>query len=820
LFEIQWKHVLRRLMRTPQFTAMTLITLALGIGANIAIFSLVEGVLLKPLPYPHSEQLVGVWQTAPGLNLKELGIAPSLYFIYRDENRTFQDIGMWLYGSACVTGTAEPEQVKTLRVTQGTLPLLGVHPALGRGFSQRDDSPETPKTVLLAYWYWQSHFGGDPSVIGRRILVDGVAREVIGVLPESFRFLHLKPDLVTPFQFDRARLYLGDFSYLGVARLKPGVTVEQANADVARMIPLNIQRFQPPPKFSVKLFEDARIGPNVQLLKNYMVGDVNNMLWILMAGIGMVLLIACANVANLLLVRAEARQQELAIRASLGAGAGQIARELLFESVLLGLAGGALGLLLAYAALKILIRAAPVNVPRIQDVSIDPVVLLFTLAISLGAGVLFGLIPVFRYVGPDLANSLRSGGRSASSSRERHRARSALVVTQVALALVLLIGSGLMIRTFQAMRNVQPGFANPAELQALQISIPRAQVNEPAAVARMQEDILEKIASVPGVSSVGMVSAIPLDSQGMTNSIYAKDHSYADREIPPLRKFKFASPGYFRTMGNRLLAGRDFEWTDSYNLQNVAIVSENTAHELWGSAAAALGKQIRDTGGGPWREVVGVVGDEYDDGLNKKAPTIVYWPTLMKDFGGDSVSARRNLIFVVRSRRTGSEGFLREISRAVWSVNPNLPVTDARTMEFVYRKSLALTSLTLILLLIAGGIALLLGVVGVYGVISYIVLQRTREIGIRIAMGATRQDLTRMFVAHGLALAGLGVACGLAAAALLSRVLRTLLFGVSPLDPLTYVALVIFLLAAVVLASYIPARRVTEVDPAEALRAD
>jgi predicted permease len=819
-FGVQWNHVVRRLARSPQFTAITLLTLAIGIGANTAIFSVVDGVLLKPLPYPHAEELVAVWQTAPGLNRKELGISPSLYFIYRQENRTFQDIGMWLYGASSVTGVVQPEQMKTLRVTEGTLPLLGIHPILGREFSQQDVSSGSPETVLLAHWYWQTRFGGDAAVIGRRILVDGIARQVIGVLPQSFRFLHLKPGLVLPFHFDRSKLLLGDFSYLAVARLKPGVTVEQASADVARMIPMNIQRFQPPPGYSVKLFEDARIGPNVRPLHRYLVGEVDTMLWVLMGSIGLVLLIACANVANLLLVRTEGRQQELAIRAALGAGASQIARELLLESVALGLIGGVLGLGLAYWALKVLIWAAPANVPRIEEISINPVVLLFTLAISLAAGVLFGLIPVFKYVGPNLANSLHSSGRSSSQSRERHRARSTMVVVQVALALVLLICSGLMIRTFQAMRNVQPGFTQPEELQAMRISIPRAQVAGAAAVMRMEQDILEKIRAVPGVSSAGMVSAIPMDDQAWANSIFVKDRSYADGQIPPLRHFKVASPGLFRTMGNRLLAGRDFEWQDSYDLRNVAIVSENTARELWGNSTDALGRQIRDTAGGPWREVVGVVADEYDDGLNRVAPSIVYWPTLMQDFGGIKESMQRSMTYVVRSRRTGSAGFIEDISRAVWAVNPTLPVADTRTMEFVYRKSLALTSLTMTLLLIASSMALLLGIVGVYGVISYTILQRRREIGIRMAIGASRQELTGMFVRDGLVLASIGVACGLIAAVLLSRALKTLLFEVSPVDPLTYGAVVIFLVAATIIASYIPARRATEIDPAEALRAD
>lgn len=802
---------------------MTLLTLAIGIGANTAIFSVINGVLLKPLPYPHPEELVGVWHTAPGFNVKELDISPSLYFIYREENRTFQNIGLWDEGTVSVTGLAEPEQVQSLAVTEDTLPLLGVRPVLGRGFSHKDDSPGSPETVLLAYGYWQSKFGGNTSAIGRRIIVDGKAREILGVLPRSFQFLNVKASLITPFQFDRNKLFLGNFSYQGVARLKPGVTMERASADLARMLPMATQRFQAPPGYSVKMFEDGRIGPNLRPFKRDLVGDIGSVLWVLMGTIGMVLLIACANVANLLLVRAEGRQQELAIRAALGAGSAQIARELLLESVTLGLLGGALGLGVAYWGLRLLVTLAPASLPRLDEISIDAQVLLFTLVVSLVAGVLFGLIPVFKYAGPQLATSLRSGGRTASQSRERHRARNTLVVVQVALALVLLIVSGLMIRTFQAMRQVQPGFTKPEEVQTLRISIPEAQVKEPERVARMQQDILEKIGGIPGVSSAAVLSTIPMTTQGWSDPIYAEGRGYAEGQMPPLRRYRFVSPGLFRTMGNRLLAGRDLAWSDSYNKIPVAVVSENLAREWWNDPNAAIGKRIRESLTGRWRTVVGVVGDVRADGVNQKAPTIVYWPTLMKDFAGGtggSLSAQSRVAIVIRSSRTGSEQFLAEIRRAVWSVNPNLPLAAVRTLEAIYQKSLARTSFTLVMLAIAGAMALLLGLVGIYGVISYSVSQRTREIGIRMAIGARPHELTRMFVRHGLLLASIGIACGLSAAIVLSRLMTSLLFGVSATDPLTYCAVSIGLAAAAALASFVPARRVAAVDPVEALRAE
>src|SRR5713226_2289075 len=478
-FKNELKQVLRRLGRAPMFTAITLITLAAGVGANTVVFSVLEGVILKPLPYPKPDELIGVWHTAPGIQLKELDMSPSDYFIFREQNKTLQDIGLYAGDSVSVTGVAEPEQVDSLRVTDGTLPLLGIAPLLGRSFNKQDDSPGAPETVMLTYGYWRRKFGGDPSVIGRTIVVNGKGRQIIGVLPQRFHFLDLDdPALITVFQFDRNKTFLGNFSYEALARLKPGVTLEQVNADVARMLPIVMSSFPAPPGFSLKLFEDAHIGPNVRPLKHDVVGDAGDVLWVLMGSIGMVLLIACANVANLLLVRVEGRRQELAVRAALGASRGRIAADLLFESVILGLLGSTIGLGLAYAALRILAAIAPAGLPRIREIGIDGTVLLFTAAISVLASILFASIPIFKYAGVRLSTGIRVGGRALSQSKEQHRARSVLVVVQVALALVLLICSGLMIRTFRALTNVNPGFSGPASLQTLRISIPSTMVKE------------------------------------------------------------------------------------------------------------------------------------------------------------------------------------------------------------------------------------------------------------------------------------------------------------------------------------------------------
>lgn len=823
-FVDQLKQIFRRLARAPLFTTITLITLAVGIGANAVVFGVVNGVLLKPLSYPYPDQLIGIWHSAPAIGFKDdLNMAPFLYFIDREQNSTLQDVGMYNRDSLSVTGTGQPEHVTGMDVTDGTLPMLGVQPALGRLFTRQDDLPNTPKTVLLSCAYWQNKFGGSTSVVGRSITVDGTTREIIGVLPRNFTFLdNYDAALFLPMQMDRGKTRLGNFSFRGIARMKPGVTLKQANADMDRLLPIAIHSFPAPDGFSAALFEQAKVRANLHTLKRDVVGDVGNVLWVLMGSIVVVLLVACANVANLLLVRVEGRRQELAVRSALGASRTNILAGLLVESIVLGVAGGAIGLALAFTALRVLVATAPTGLPRLHDIGIDLPVLLFTIVATLFVSFVIGLLPMIKYSGVSINTGLREGGRALSQGRERQRARKALVVVQVALALVLLICSGLMIRTFRALANVSAGFAEPATLQSFRIYIPESSIPDTQAerLIRTEQSIADKLSSLPSVSSVAFASDVPMNGNDSNDVLFAQDRAARDGELPPIRRFVFISPGYFSTLQAPLVAGRDLSWADTYQKRPVVLISENFAREYWGQPANALGKHVRVANTDDWREIIGVSKDIYYDGVSQKPPTTVYWPFWRANFEGQKEDVRRGMTFVVRSPRAGSSEFMNQVKQAVWSIDGELPLADPRTVGELYTKSMARTSFTLVMLCIAGAMALLLGIVGIYGVISYAVSQRTREIGIRMALGAQRDALTSLFVRQGLLLTGIGILFGIGAAFATMRFMASILFHVSPLDPLTYLGSTIAVIAIAWIACYLPSRRAAQVNPVNALRAE
>jgi predicted permease len=820
------KHVGRRLGRSPGFAITVVLTLAIGIGANTAVFSVLNSVLLRPLPYPEPQQLVSLHLNAPGAPglgefRSELRLSASMYLTFAAHNRTFQSIGVWGPGTASITGMAQPEQVNTAQISGGVLETLNVPALDGRWLTTADQNAHGLGRVMLSYGYWQRRFGGDPGVVGRTISVNSQSRLIAGVMPRGFKIVNYDFDLLVPLAFDPVNEQLAGFAYRGIARLQPGVPIPQADADVARLLNIWMDSWTNGPGSDPHWYLNWKITPALEPLKETVVGSVHRVLWVVMATIGVVMLIACTNVANLLLVRANARQQELAVRSALGAGRWRIARELLLESMALGLLGGAAGVAVAFAGLHLLTAIGPVDLPRLSEISLDGRSIAFTLILSVLSSLFFGAIPVLRYVPSRQRLTSLGAMRTTSASSERQRGSNLLVAAQVAMALVLLISAVLMIRTFLAMRDVDPGFSDPASLQIMRLSIPETLVRDSTTALRMQNSILDKLAAIPGVSSTGFAASVPMSGTEPSWDEILVEGKISEGDNPPMRLYNYVSPGYFHTAGTRLVAGRDFTWAEIYGVRPIGIVSEGLARELWGSPRAAIGKHFSEFKSAPWHEVVGVVQDVRENGVDQVSPATVYWPSLMGDPSTpEKLGAWRTVYFALRSNRAGTQSFINEMQQAVWSVNSNLPVAEISTMQDIYSDSMARTSFTLVMLAIAGMMALALGILGIYGVISYAVSQRTREIGIRMALGANQRGLVWMFVRSALLLAAAGTAVGLCAAAALVRLMQTLLFGIRPLDPVTFTAVPVALVAAAALASYLPARRTTAVDPVEALRAD
>jgi predicted permease len=811
------QHV-RRLAATPAFALTALITMSVAIGANALIFSLVNGVLLRPLPFDDSDRLFGVWHVAPGLTQGPVNQAAFTYFTYRDAAETLEDIGLWTETVATITGRGEPEEVRALAVTDGTLPLLRVQAALGRRFTVEDDAPGSRDTVMVSHSYWQRALGADSRALGQSLVVDGRAREVIGVLPAGFRFLRHAPDVLLPIRLDRATVQIGLFRYQAIARLKPGVTLERAHADLARLVPGMPDRFPIPTGFSREMYDHFRLAPDVHPLSQDLFGDVSGMLWILFGAVTLLMLVACANVANLFLVRAEGQRQALAVQLALGAGPARIAAQLLGESLLLALASGACGLLLAQAGLDAVRAIGPGGLPRLDEVQLDPVVIAFTFGVAVIAGVLFSVAPIARHARPNLSDALKENGRGSSDGLTRQRLRNALVMAQVAIAFVLLVGSALMVRTFLAIRDVEPGFRDPAGVLTLRLTIPEGAIAEPAAVARAHHQILRGLEEVGGVQAVAATSSVTTDGANRRDPVFVDGRDQAQEQMPPVRRMKWAAPGYFDTVGIPIVAGRDFVWEDIHGPRHVAIVSQNLARELFGDARDALGQRVRPSPNGPWREIVGVVGNEHDDGPMRPATPMVYWPFMQHGFAPSRTTVERTMAYVIRTARVNDPALLRELQQAVWAVNPTLPLTRVETLHDVYARSTAQLSFTLAILGIAAAVTLLVGVVGLYGVIAYVVAQRWREVGIRLALGAGAGQVQRLFVTRGLALVTKGLVAGAAIAVVMSRALSAMLFEVSPVDPAAYAAAFAALGALALLAVWLPARAATRVPVGIVLR--
>jgi predicted permease len=821
------KFALRRMLKAPGFTITVLLTLAIGIGANAAVFTVVDSILLKPLPYPNPDQLVAVWMRAPGAPgltsfVEGLRLSPSMYLTYAEHNRAFQSIGVWVSGTANVTGFAQPEEVHTTYISDGVLQTLNVPPAAGRWMTSAEQAPHSHEVAMLSYGYWQRHFGGDPSVIGRNIQVDSQTREIVGVMPRGFEVVNQNFDLLIPLAFDPRNQPLAGFGYNGIARLKPGVSIAEADSDIVRMLQIWMSSWSNGPGSDPHFYEKVwKVAPAIRTMKQEVIGNVGNVLWLVMATIGVVMLVACTNIANLLLVRAESRHQELAIRAALGAGRARIAREVLTECVLLALVGGVIGVAIAEGALRLLTAIGPATLPRLHEIALDSRSIAFTLGLSLFSALLFGSIAAVKSMRPAASLAQDSGGRTASPSRERQRGRNLLVVGQVAMAMVLLVCAVLMIRTLAALRSVDPGFQDANHLETLRVGVPQQLIPDEQMATRIENNIADKLAAIPGVTSVGFARSVPMDGIDPSWNEITIEGSDERQESHPMRLYNFVSPGYFHAVGTHLVAGHDYTWTDIYGLRPVGIVSENLARESWGSGAAAIGKRFRIMPVQQWVQVIGVAEDVRQNGVDEAAPATVYWPVMVRvPWDNNSIASQRSITFVAHSDLAGTASLRSEIQRAVWTVNASLPVASEQTLGDIYNRSMARTSFTLVMLAIAGSMAMALSLIGIYGVISYAVTQRTREIGIRLALGAQKRKLRWMFVRSALVLTSIGAVIGLIAAASLVRLMKTLLFGVSPLDPVTFAIVPLVLAAAAALASYLPARRAASIDPMQALRND
>jgi putative ABC transport system permease protein len=817
------RYGLKGLARSPQFTLAAVVTLALAIGTNTAVFSVVQGVLLKPLNYHEAERLVMLRHTAPGLGYPEFGISPGLYDLYTSESTAFQSSGIYMEATVNVTGhDAPPSRITAARVSRDAFTTLGVSPAAGRIFDAPEEQAGGPAVVLLSHGLWQERYGADPALVGRTVDIDGQARTVVGVMPEGFEFPDRDTRLWLPLPLEGMESQFGAFQYQSVARLAAGVDAAQAQAQLAPLMSRVPDLAEDGSGFAA-FIETGRLSAVVKPMKEVMVGDVSRALWILLGTVAFVFLIACANVTNLFLVRSEARHKEMAVRAAMGAGRSGLIGHYAAESLLIAAAGGVAGLALAAAMLKGLLYIAPPNIPRLHEVGLDPVVIGFTVVVTALAAVLLGILPSLRLTSPDLLATLSRTARGTSAGRERHRARQSLVIAQTALALVLLVGSGLMVRSFQQIRAIEPGF-EPKDAVTFRLSLPESAYDDADHVAQFHAQLSDRLGALPGVESVGATSHPPMAGCCTGTAFLIEERPLEQGEMPPMFWYSTVSSGYFDVMRVPIRAGRPFDAFDGDAGRRSVIVSQTLATQIWPDADP-VGKRIRpaaqDSG---WYTVVGVVGDVRDQSLEREPGPMVYfpvtgWGSLERQPGFPGVAEQaRSMTYVIRTTQTEA---LAPLARAeVWAIDPNLPIAASATYEKIVDDSMVRLSFTMLALVAASVIALILGAIGLYSVISYIVAQRTNEIGIRLALGARPTEVRRMVVLQGAKLAAMGLVIGFVAALGLTRLMQGMLFDTRPTDPLTFIAVSAVLAGVALLASYVPALRASRIDPASSLKAE
>ncbi len=811
----------RLLLKNPGFSAVAVLALALGIGANTAIFSVVDAVIFRPLPFDHPERLVAAWERDLSKGEDHDSVMAGNYVDWRSRSQVFEEMSAYAGASVNLTGLAEPERIRAARVSAGLFPLLGVQPEVGRVFSTDEDQPGHQRVVVISNHLWKSSFGGDVEIVGRSITLNNQDYVVVGVMPAGFALpLNEESEIWTPLVFTPEELTLRNSHYLKVlARLKPGASMDQASAE---MTAIAAQLENEYPK------SNEGTGAALFPLHAEIVGEVKKPLLIFLGAVAFILLIACANVANLMLARAAARQREIAVRVALGASRWRLVRQMLIESLVLGLAGGAAGLLLALWGIEFLSAAAQqMSAPRARSIGLDARVLLFTFAASIVTSLIFGAAPALQASKPDLNDALKEGGRSSGSVR-RSRTRNLLVVSEMALAFVLLVGAGLLINSFLRLRAVDPGL-HPENVLTMSISLPKQKYSQPEQVITFHRQLLEQVEAVPGIEYAGTVTALPYG--GSINSFgYTIDSSVSGDQTVSIVSQQ-ASPDFFHALGIPLAAGREFNERDIDGAPAVVVISDSLAKRYWPDHDP-LGHRIKwgnKEFGSPWMTVVGVVGDVRLRGLDTPPRPTLYVPHLqlgepiktragvtLRDLMSDDA---RSIELVVRAE-SGMAGLATAVRSAVWAVDANQPVTRVKTMEQVLADTMAVQRFSTWLLAIFAGIALALAAAGIYGVISYSVSQRTHEIGIRMALGAEQRDVLKLVVGQGMIPALIGLGIGIAGAIGLTRFMSSLVFKVSVTDPITFAVIASLLLLAAVVACYLPARRAAKVDPMEALRCE
>jgi putative ABC transport system permease protein len=794
------RYAVRTMFKQPGFTAVAIIALALGIGANTAIFTVVNGVLLRPLPYDHPDQLVWLWDTPP-----QLGTAPTSlpdFLDWRDQNQSFEHLAAYVSGNMFADAGDGVRDTTVGLVTPETFALFRVSPILGRTFTDEETQPGRYRVAVLSQAMWKSRFGSDPNVLGQTIQLSGAAYTIIGVLPAGFSFPN-DAQLWRPLPIDPKTLNRGPHYLRVVGRLKPQVSLAQAQAEMSAIAERLAQQY--PEKI-------AGHGIKLDLLSDVVIGDIRPALFVLLGAVGFVLLIACANVANLLLARSGARQREIAVRTALGASRGRIVRQLLTESIVLSFIGGAFGLLAAVWGVDSLVSMSPDTIPRAREIAIDPRVASFTLLISIATGVLFGLAPALQVSKPDLTDALKESGRSTAGVR-RNRLRNLLVIAEVALSLVLLVGAGLMIRSFERLSYIDPGF-KPARVLTMGVSLLPNKYPEDERVGLLVSQLVERSTAAPGVLSAGAISDLPLSGSNTSDSFTIEGRPAVAKVDEPSTEYRVVTPHYFESMSIPLLAGRDFSDADTRQSPNVAIINEAFARRHF-AGEEPLGHRLKLQG--QQRDpllIVGVVGNVRDFGLDEQPTPGLYVPYLQDPL---SETYKRSMTIVARTK--SDPGAAAEPLRAeLTAFDKSLPVYSIKPMTEYLRDSLSRRRFNMVLLSIFGGVALLLAAVGIYGVISYGVTQRIHEIGIRMAVGAQSRDILKLVVGQALVLTLAGVAVGLAAALALTRLMTSLLFEVSATDPLTFSAISVLLTVVALAACFVPARRATKVDPIIALR--